>query len=144
MVTKKKDPKDLLKEGRKRTTTPPESETVKLGKELLEWLSKNKATHLSEWYSIVKMIPRSQWKAMTQVPEFLPFYEKALAIVAQTVRDGTINPSIAHRFLSLYHQDVREHEREEKEFEARLNENQNKLDVDAAAFKVLDRILENK
>ena len=65
--------------GRPRTSTPPPDECEALGKEMLEWVVENKPTHLSEWFSIHKMITWKVWDAMCQVKEFLPYYEVSLS-----------------------------------------------------------------
>lgn len=96
--------------GRPRTVSPSPAECHKLGKEMLEWVKINKPTHLSEWFSIEKQIIWKKWNAMCEVPEFLPYYEQALSLVGKFARDGTLNPSIAQRFLSLYHRDLKHEE----------------------------------
>lgn len=105
---------------RPRSVSPEPEELEKLGVEMVEWVKQNKPTHLSEWFSIEKGILWKQWDTMCQREEFIPHYEIALSIVAKNARDGTLDKSIAQRFLSLYHRDLKREEREEKEFEAKL------------------------
>jgi len=108
--------------GRPRTVSPPPEECIELGEEMVKWVSENSPTHLSEWYSIEKFIPWKMWNAMCELPEFLPYYEKALNIIARNARDGTLDKSIAQRFLSLYHRDLKQQEREEKAYESSLRQ----------------------
>ena len=111
-MTKKKDPKDILPCGAKRKWSPSDEELVKLGMEMVEWVKVNKPTHLSEFWSLEKWILRENWKRLMQIPAFLPYYDIALAYVALSARDGTLEKSIAQRFMSLYHLDLRDQERE--------------------------------
>lgn len=130
---------------RPRTVSPDPEECVKLGKEMISWVSQNNPTHLSEWYSIEKMIPWNMWNAMCECDEFVPYYEQALNIVARNARNGTLHPSIAQRFLSLYHRDLKKEEREEKEFEAKLkSEESSKVDAEhkAKADAILTQLSE--
>lgn len=106
--------------GRPRTVSPPPEECIKLGEEMIEWVIQNQPTHLSEWFSIEKMIPWKTWNAMCELPEFLPYYEKALALVAIKTRDKTMSDGVSQRFLSLYHRDLKKEERENAEFNARV------------------------
>ena len=97
----KTNPKDA---GAPRTVSPSDAELVELGKDMVAWIKANKATCFSEWYSCEKMIPRNVWKTMIQRPEFVPYYEHSMNIIAKRYREGLVHPSIAHRFLALYHQ----------------------------------------
>lgn len=112
--------------GRPRTTSLPPDEMIILGKEMIEWVDKHNPKHLSEWYTIEKMYTYKQWDAFTQVPEFLPYYEKALKMVARSYIDGTIPPPIAQRFLRLYFKDMKDQEDSDL---------QNKLDRELAHKK---------
>lgn len=106
--------------GRPRTVSPDPEESIELGKEMVEWVSQNKPTHLSEWYSLEKYIPYKIWKNMCDMPEFSPYYEVALNLVAKNSRDGTLDKSLSQRFLSMYHRDLSQFERDEKVFESKL------------------------
>jgi hypothetical protein len=121
--------------GRPRTVSPPPDECIALGEELIAWVKENKPTHLSEWYSIEKMIPWKMWNAMCELKEFLPYYEQALNIVAKNARNGVLHPSIAQRFLSLYHRDLKADERSEKEFESSLKKQENAVYSQESAEK---------
>jgi hypothetical protein len=124
--------------GRPRTTSPPPEECIKLGEEMVAWVKENNPTHLSEWYSIEKMIPWKQWNAMCELPEFLPYYEVALNIVARNARNGILNPSIAQRFLNLYHRDLKRDDMEMVEHKAKAAAKEN-----AASALSLSELLKN-
>ena len=47
---------------------------------------------------------------MLDTPEFRPYYEAAQTYLADKWIDGTINHSIAHRYLRIYDPEVREQE----------------------------------
>lgn len=126
--------------GRPRTVSPPPEECIELGKEMVEWVIRNKPTHLSEWFSIEKMIAWKTWNAMCELPEFLPYYERALSLVAQNCRNGTLNPSLAQRFLSLYHRDLKKEERDEKAYEAELKRQQTNDNHSGDVGKLADAI----
>lgn len=96
--------------GRPRSVSPPAEDMIKLGEEMLYFVAKYEPLHLSQWYSIEKMFTYKQWQAMQELPEFLPYYEKAIKMVAIKYLDGTVNSSIAQRFLRVYFQDLRERE----------------------------------
>ena len=106
--------------GRPRTVSPDPDKCHELGKEMIEWVKANQPTHLSEWFSIEKMIPWKTWNTMVMTEEFLPYYEKALSMVASNARNGKLHPSIAQRFLSLYHRDLKAEEVEKAKFEHSL------------------------
>ena len=108
------------KGGTPRTVSPSVEENIELGKEMVEWVRKNEPTHLSEWYSIEKMITWKTWLTMRDRPEFIPYYEVALNMVATNARNGKLHPSIANRFLSLYHRDLKAEEVEKAKFEHSL------------------------
>lgn len=99
--------------GRPRTVSLSKEEMIALGQEMIQWVEKNQPIHLSKWYSIHKMYTYNEWDAMTRIPEFLPYYEKALSIVKEKYIDGTIAPAIASRFLRRYFKDVKDQEDED-------------------------------
>jgi len=93
--------------GRPRTVSLEPKEMIKLGEEMLQWLVDNKAIHVKQWYSLEKGISKKQWKMMIDLPEFTPYYELALNLVSIKYIDGTINNSIAQRFIRHYFEEVR-------------------------------------
>tara|TARA_R110000868_G_scaffold178641_1_gene418413 strand:+ start:306 stop:746 length:441 start_codon:yes stop_codon:yes gene_type:complete len=110
--------------GRPRTVSPSPQECIKLGEEMVDWVKKNNPTHLTEWYSLEKFIPWKMWNAMCELKEFLPYYEVALNLIARNARNGILEKSIAQRFLSLYHRDLKAEERETAKYQADLKKEQ--------------------
>lgn len=100
--------------GRPRTSVPEKEELIKLGEDLLQWASEKQQDELRcrwcEWYAIKHFFIRSQWKRMLDTPEFRPYYEAAQAHMSQRWIDGTINHSIAHRYIRLYDPELKEEE----------------------------------
>jgi len=68
-----------------------DNELHELGEELLKWMKENKknkdVAHLSAFYSEYKDLCRSEWKAICQRKQFLPYYEKAFRV------DGSKSPN---------------------------------------------------
>lgn len=129
--------------GRPRTVSLPPDDMVKLGEEMLEWLQNNPDTlHLSKWYSQTKMFTYKQWDTFTKAPEFFPYYEKALSIVAEKYIDGTIHPSISQRFLRIYFKDVRDSEDEKMRFEYELKGKAEQAKYDAESLKQLSAVMD--
>jgi hypothetical protein len=107
--------------GRNRTTTPEDEELELLGKELVEWATektKEFRYHVKQFYSIKKCLSKTHWDMMIQKPIFRDYYDRALAALSQKYVDGTINPTIANRFLRLYFPELRAEENETKQFES--------------------------
>jgi hypothetical protein len=93
--------------GRPRTVSPEPLELIKLGEEMVAWVRANNPIHLKCWYSLEKRFTYKQWETMTQREEFVPYYEEALNLVSINYVNGTINPSIAQRFLRMYFKDLK-------------------------------------
>ena len=119
--------------GRPRTTSLPPPEMVELGKEMVAWVIDNEPIHLSQWYSRVKHFTYAQWDAMTQVPEFLPYYEEALQIVGlqYLARNSEIEPSLKHRWARVYFKDLRH--AEDRDADAEAMRRANALKAESAA-----------
>lgn len=100
--------------GRPRTSIPEKEELIELGKDLLAWASEKKKGELRarwcEWYACKHFFIRKQWKRMLDTEEFRPYYEAAQPYLAEKWIDGTINQSIAHRYLRIYDPELKEHE----------------------------------
>jgi len=105
-----------------RTVSFPPDKMIALGKEMVVFVkdSKNKVLSLSDFYTIEKGFTYNQWKTFLQCQEFLPYYEQALRIVGRKYIDGTINNSIAQRFLRIYFPDIKESEDQKILFEHQL------------------------
>lgn len=112
--------------GRPRTSSPDPEECENLGEDLLLWAMKedehNPHIRFSQWYSLIKRMPRKNWKALVQVPEFLPYYEMAQSLLAGRVLNPKyLEKSFGHRYIRLYDRDLVECENEEVEFKAKAN-----------------------
>lgn len=99
--------------GRPREVSLSKEEMIDLGQEMVKWVEENQPLHLSEWYTIKKGFIYKQWKTFIQREEFIPYYEKAIRIVAKKYIDGTVNASIAQRFLRIYFPNLKEQEDED-------------------------------
>lgn len=124
--------------GRPRTTSFSPEEMIKLGEEMVAWVKKNNPIHLSQWYTCEKHFIYKQWKSFIQREEFIPYYEEALRYTGIKYLNGTIDKGISNRFLAIYYQDLKEHEREEVEHKATCaaKENQNLLAPLQAAIDI--------
>lgn len=102
---------------RPRTAVPEKEELIELGKDLVSWASEKKKGELRcrwcEWYAIRHFFIRIQWKLMIEKEEFKPYYENARAYLCNRWLDGTINSSIAHRYLRIYDPELRDAENED-------------------------------
>ncbi len=112
--------------GRPRTVSPPPEEMIKLGQEMVAWVKANNPFHISEWYSIEKMIINQTWRTYIKREEFIPYYERALKMVSRNYLNGNVAPPIAQRFLRIYFSDVKEDENEKMIFEASLKQPEQK------------------
>ena len=137
--------------GRPRESIPEREELIKLGQDLLEWASEKKKGELRcrwcEWYACKHFILRAQWKRMIDTPEFRPYYEAAQPYLAEKWIDGTINQSIAQRYLRLYDPELRENEdidadeRDIRKASALKNEVKT---IEQERIKVLEEVQRNK
>lgn len=140
-MTKRKDPKDLLKRGAKRTVSLEPPEMIALGEEMIEWVKKNDPLHLSQWYCIHKGFTDKQWDTMQQAPEFFPYYEKALKLVGLKYiqKDSPIEPSLKQRWQRVYYKDLRKEEDETARYNASLK-NEEKPDTTPEQKKLIDQL----
>lgn len=109
--------------GRPRTVIPEDDELIELGKKMVEYFSeptKEVRCMFSQWYTR-QGFKLNQWKQMITQPVFQSYHEQARMLIATNHTNGTINPSIAHRFLRHYAPEVKEEENEELEHKANLN-----------------------
>lgn len=109
--------------GRPRTAVPEKEELIKLGEDLLNWAKNpdpnNPNFFWSEWYTSRGFV-RNQWKKMVDKEEFRSYYEQAQPFLAKPYVNGTINASIAHRFMRHYCPEVKEEENEEVEHKEKM------------------------
>jgi hypothetical protein len=110
----------MMPAGRPRSAIPEKDELIQLGKKLVEWASgKQKKgepirVRFCDWYTEEGFV-RKQWEHMREKPEFQWYYERARSILALRYVDGTVNQSIAHRYLRMYDPEVRDEEDKDKD-----------------------------
>jgi hypothetical protein len=101
--------------GRPRTSSPEKKELIELGKDLVDWASKpyvkgeRLRARFCDWYTARGFV-RAQWEDFRDKPEFSWFYEQARSLMAERYLDGTVNASIAHRYLRIYDPELRDAE----------------------------------
>jgi len=139
------------KGGRPRTCVPEKEELIQLGQDLVAWASEKKKGELRcrwcEWYAKRHFFIRKQWKRMLDTEEFRPYYEIAQAYLGEKWIDGTINQSIAHRYLRFYDPELKENEdidadaTEARKAKALKNEAQA---IEEEKLKVLEEVQRHK
>lgn len=141
----------MMPGGRPRTSIPEKEELIKLGEDLLAWASEKKKGELRcrwcEWYACKHFFIRKQWKRMLDTEEFRPYYEAAQPYLAEKWIDGTINQSIAHRYLRIYDPELKEHEDIDSDIEAARKALALKSETKALeeeTLKVLEEVQRNK
>lgn len=101
--------------GRPRSAIPEKDELIELGKDLVSWASAQQKkgesirVRFCDWYTDKGFI-RKQWEHMREKGEFQWYYEKARSLMALRYVDGTVNQSIAHRYLRMYDPELRDDE----------------------------------
>jgi hypothetical protein len=138
--------------GRPRTSSPEKEELIELGKDLVQWASQQSEkgapirVRFCDWYTDQGFI-RSQWEDFRDKPEFSWYYEKARSLMALRYIDGTVNQSIAHRYLRIYDPEMRDSE--DKDSDAEVVRKLQAVKGDARAQElerqaVLDEVQRNK
>lgn len=137
--------------GRPRTCIPQKEELIKLGEDLLAWASEKKKGELRcrwcEWFACKHFFLRTQWKRMLDTPEFRPYYEAAQPYLAEKWIDGTINQSIAHRYLRIYDPELKENEDLDSDAESIRKASALKSEtkaVEEVRTKILEEVQRNK
>lgn len=128
--------------GRPRTTTPEDDELEKLGSELVKWATepcKDLRFHLKQWWCLEKGLLKKQWDLMCEKPIFQAYYERAQTALSRRYVDGSINASIANRFVRLYFPEVRKEEDEKAKYLANLN----KEDIGMSMVDMVNILREN-
>jgi hypothetical protein len=117
--------------GRPRTVSLEPEEMIKMGEYMLSWIEENSPMHISEYYSSHMGISKSDFDTMSKRPEFVPYYDIAMREIALQYINGTVNPSISHRFLRYYFSEVRDEEDAESRFKSSLKKQENEALVGA-------------
>jgi hypothetical protein len=84
---------------------------------------------------------------MLDTEEFRPYYESAQAYLAEKWIDGTINQSIAHRYLRIYDPELRENEDVDSDADALRKANALKSEtkaIEEEKIKVLEEVQRHK
>jgi hypothetical protein len=136
--------------GRPRTTIPEKNELIELGKDLVAWASEKDSEtgevrcRYAQWYCLKHGLLSVHWELMLQKPEFRGYYEQAQVLLARRFMDGTIEKSIAHRFLRVYCPDVKADENEKLAYESSLRRSESKENISEAvvvsAAALMDQI----
>ncbi len=138
--------------GRPRTAIPEKEEVIELGKDLVSWATKQTRkgepirTRFCDWYTDQGFI-RKQWEHMREKPEFQWYYEKARSLMATRYIDGTVNPSIAHRYLRIYDPELRDEENIDADADAARKASALKSEtkaIEEEKLKVLEDVQRNK
>jgi len=113
--------------GHGRPPTPgfDDESCIKLGKELLAWIEevekmpddkKNRIIHLSQWYSEIKEITRTQWESIIIRDCFKGYYERAqMWMGTRMMLNPDLPTAYGCRFQKIYFKDVARQEREDVE-----------------------------
>ncbi len=114
--------------GRPRTVSPEPEECIKLGEELLEWLTEPTEEFrvlFGQFWALKKRMLRKEWKKLIEIPEFRPYYEACQQILAVKCLDGTLKEGQGNRYLRLYDRDLIEAENEQAKIDADLKKQSN-------------------
>ena len=133
--------------GRHRTTTPEDPELEELGQEMVAWATEKTRefrAHIKQWYSLEKGFTKKQFDLMIEKPIFQEYYEKAMAAIAIRYLDGTVNQSIAQRFLRLYFPDLREEENDLLKLKAEIGKKKEEETQDDLARKLVEAIKDSE
>ncbi len=120
--------------------TYSDEEVVDLGQEMIGWMktkddAKEPVVHISQFYSALKKIPRSEWRALRQRLCFLPYYEQAMDwLLVRLLTNGEMDKSYGNRYLPIYDPDIRVLEREvmQEKIDYEINK---KLDLEKSKWE---------
>lgn len=138
--------------GRPRSAIPEKADLIKLGENLVEWASAKQKkgesirVRFCDWYTEEGFV-RKQWEHMREKTEFQWYYERARSLLALRYLDGTVNQSIAHRYLRMYDPEIRDEE--DKDADVAELRKASSLKGEARAIeqerqKVLEEVQRNK
>lgn len=130
--------------GAPRTVCPDDDGIHELGRELLEWAKgddKNERLrcHLNQWWALEKDMPKNMWKALCNHEIFMEYYEKAKIAIARKYIDGSVNASIAHRFMWHYFPEAEKQDKDKAKYESDLKKDQAQ-EFDGKLGEVLDHL----
>jgi hypothetical protein len=124
--------------GKPRTVSFSKEKMIELGEEMIAWLEEHPDTlHLSEWYTIVKMFSHKQWECFERVPEFLPYYDKAIKMIGIKYlnKNSNVREGISQRWQRMYFDDIRKREDEEhdRKLQKELEQKKQLIEIEARA-----------
>ena len=96
-----------------RRVCPPDEELKELGEDLVKWATeptKELRCRFAQWYGLRQGLSKAHWDLLISKSEFASYYENARIALAARFMDGSVCPSIAHRFLRIYTPEVKEEE----------------------------------
>ena len=131
--------------GSPRRVCPPDEELIELGQDLVKWATEETdelRCRFPQWYCLKQGIQRDHWDLIIAKPEFKGYYEKARVALSRRFIDGSVNPSIAHRFLRIYAPEVREEEESTADREAVRSKEIASAVVDPEAHKEILKLNE--
>jgi hypothetical protein len=101
----------------------PDSELDNLGTELLDWLEKEgkDKSYFVYWYFDIKGMSRKDWNHLTKREGFRSYYEIARQKMSHNMMNGDLDKGFTHRYLGIYDDELRAHEKEIKVEEAAIN-----------------------
>lgn len=138
--------------GRPRSAIPEKDELIDLGKDLVAWAAEKVKkgepirVRYCDWYTDRGFI-RKQWEHMREKPEFQWYYERARTLLGLKYVDGTVNQSIAHRYLRIYDPEVRDAEdkdENDKELRKAAALKGEARAIEEEKLRVLDEVQRNK
>ena len=138
--------------GRPRSAIPEKEDLIKLGEKLVSWASEKQKkgdairVRFCDWYTEEGYI-RKQWEHMREKPEFQWYYEKARSLMALRYIDGTVNQSIAHRYLRIYDPELRDEENKDedaKEVRKAVALKGEVRAIEQEKIKILEEVLRHK
>jgi len=110
-------------------------ELIDLGKDLLAWMDSSEGKNVIiwvDWYHYRHGMFRTDWKALIQREEFLPYYDLARQKMAQNISlNNKIAQSYGNRYLHRYDDELGADEETARDREAkRGQEMQNNVNLD--------------
>lgn len=138
--------------GRPRSAIPDKDDLIKLGEKLVEWSAEKQKrgdairVRFCDWYTAEGFV-RKQWEHMREKPEFQWYYETARSLLALRYIDGTVNQSIAHRYLRMYDPELRDQEDKDenaKELRKAAALKGETRALEEERLKVIDEVQRNK
>lgn len=104
----------------------PDEDLDRLGVDLLTWLdgAGKDEIFFQDWFFDKQGFSRADWKLLIKREGFRPYYEIARKKMARNLMKGDIEKSYIHRYLTIYDDELDDHEEAVKDKDA----NRKKLD----------------